>query len=350
MNSEVLDYINQAGLCRAAAEHVAEFLPADDEEVANGIVAKAIPGANDGLGAYRTPILQLLPVEPNFPLDPTQTLRRSVERIGRNDPCHCGSGPKYNCHQDEDRRRQQSSGVAGRTLMEMRLSGARHLTLERIQHYSLSELGRMDPSEVPRHLRTEFFLRVTLFNLDRAAELLERLIEKSGFEDDERLRDMRQKVKTLEASLKDRHDERNTLQRQLEAAQEKVETLRERVQHGVAASSNGAEPDLEDDLLLPPDAEGSHPVRLIEFPKGFHDRLNDFPHHVARGAMVMLGRLAGGDSTAFSGANRLKSRPNVVRQRIGIDFRLLFRLLPDRIQVIDLIPRQDFERKIKTLI
>ena len=39
----------------------------------------------------------------------------------------------------------------------------------------------------------------------------------------------------------------------------------------------------------------------------------------------------------------------VVRQRIGIDFRLLFRLLPDRIQVIDLIPRQDLERKIKTI-
>jgi hypothetical protein len=46
---------------------------------------------------------------------------------------------------------------------------------------------------------------------------------------------------------------------------------------------------------------------------------------------------------------RLKSRPNIVRQRIGIDFRLLFRLPPDHIQVIDLIPRQDFERKIKTL-
>ena len=36
-------------------------------------------------------------------------------------------------------------------------------------------------------------------------------------------------------------------------------------------------------------------------------------------------------------------------QRVGIDFRLLFRLLPDRIQVIDLIPRQDLERRIKTL-
>jgi len=166
---------------------------------------------------------------------------------------------------------------------------------------------------------------------------------------EERLRDIRQKVRNLEVNLKEKHEETNALQRQLEDAQAKVETLRERVQLATVASSHDTESEIEDDLLLPQEAEGSHPVRLIEFPRAFHDRLNEFPHHVARGAMVMLGRLAGGDSAAFSGAKRLKSRPNVVRQRIGIDFRLLFRLLPDRIQVIDLIPRQDFERKIKTL-
>ena len=166
---------------------------------------------------------------------------------------------------------------------------------------------------------------------------------------DERLREVRQKMKTLEAALKERYEERNALQRQLEDAQAKVESLRERAHLATAAGSQDVETDHEDDLLLPQDAETSHPVRLIEFPKGFQDRLSEFPHHVARGAMVMLGRLAGGDAAAFSDAKRLKSRPNVVRQRIGIDFRLLFRLLPDRIQVIDLIPRQDFERKIKTL-
>jgi hypothetical protein len=39
---------------------------------------------------------------------------------------------------------------------------------------------------------------------------------------------------------------------------------------------------------------------------------------------------------------------DVLRQRTGDD-RLLFRLLPDRVQVLDLVPRQDFERRIKTL-
>ena len=56
-----------------------------------------------------------------------------------------------------------------------------------------------------------------------------------------------------------------------------------------------------------------------------------------------------GVPAAFNGAKRIKGVPTVVCQRIGIDYRLLFRLLPDRIEVIDLIPRQDLERRIKSL-
>jgi hypothetical protein len=170
-----------------------------------------------------------------------------------------------------------------------------------------------------------------------------------GEDSTERLRELRQKVKNLEISLRERHEERNALQKELEQAQANVEMLRERAQAPPTVGPHDVEADNEDDFLLPQDAEGNHPIRLVEFPRNFHDRLGEFPHHVARGAMIMLGRLAGGDAAAFSGAKRLKSRPNVVRQRIGIDFRLLFRLLPDRIQVIDLIPRQDFERRIKAL-
>ena len=88
---------------------------------------------------------------------------------------------------------------------------------------------------------------------------------------------------------------------------------------------------------------------MIQFPRNFRERLSEFPQHVARGAMAILGRLAGGDPAAFNGAKRLKSAPTVLRQRVGIDFRLLFRLLPERIEVVDLIPRQDLERRIKTL-
>jgi len=36
-------------------------------------------------------------------------------------------------------------------------------------------------------------------------------------------------------------------------------------------------------------------------------------------------------------------------QRIGSDYRRFFRLHPDHLQVIDLINRKDFDRRIKTL-
>jgi hypothetical protein len=162
------------------------------------------------------------------------------------------------------------------------------------------------------------------------------------------VRQLRDKVKHLDSDLKERHNERNVLARRLEKLQARVDSL-ERTRTDRSRSPVDADTEHEEELLLPQEAEGNHPLRLIEFPRNFLERLIEFPHHVARSAMAMLGKLAGGDPAAFSGAKRLKSAPTVVRQRVGIDFRLLFRLLPDRIQVIDLIPRQDLERKIKTL-
>ncbi len=501
------------------------------------------PAADNGPGSL-PPVLDMVPVDPQYPLDPIPTIRRSVPRLGRNDPCHCGSGKKYkNCCYEKDRDRlQNSSGVTGHTLEEMNENPARQLTLERLNKMAPMTLARMDPREVPRPLLADYFVVLAFYSVDKdgaflgklgyadavrgvwhwvmwnatragrkdIGDRLMKLREGSGFKEDqlrlsqrllllqddpakavllieetarnllktdavdelsdlaysvafskfsalgillyrgvlpfsdprkaevgydqmriirqrlklpeedavhklieanlikagedadralreteekfeakrrevrelresldqiqkelarrerpspassaapvpgateneESVRELRQKLKFLEASIKERNEERNALQRRLEETQKDVEALHRRAQLAVGQQDGDAEPDHEDELLLSQEDEGNHPVRLIEFPRDFHERLNDFPHHVARAAMVMLGRLAGGDSAAFSGARRLKSRPNVVRQRIGIDFRLLFRLLPDRIQVIDLIPRQDFERRIKTL-
>ena len=165
-------------------------------------------------------------------------------------------------------------------------------------------------------------------------------------QDEQIIRELRSKVKHLESDLKERHSERNELERRLGKMQARAETLSGQEQAG---QSRSPEADKEEELMLPEEAESQHPLRLIEFPRNFLERLKEFPRHVARGTLVVLGRLAAGDANAFGDAKRLKSAPTVVRQRIGIDFRLLFRLLPDRIQVIDLIPRQDLERKIKTI-
>ncbi len=114
-------------------------------------------------------------------------------------------------------------------------------------------------------------------------------------------------------------------------------------------SSSDTRDNAEDELLLPQDSASAHPVRLIDFPRNFDQRLRDVPRAIARASLTILGRLAAGEPAAFVGAVRLRACPTVTRLRIGIDWRLLFRLHTDRIEVVDLIPRQDLERKIRTL-
>jgi len=160
------------------------------------------------------------------------------------------------------------------------------------------------------------------------------------------LKELRRKVDELKSALNERHHERNDLRRELQKAHTDLEALR---QKPTPAASDEEEQDREDELLLPQDVPEVHPVRLIEFPKGFHQALAVFPRHVARAAMIMIGRLAAGEPAAFVGALRLKAVTDVMRQRIGSDYRLFFRLHPDHLQVIDLINRKDFARRLKTL-
>ncbi len=166
--------------------------------------------------------------------------------------------------------------------------------------------------------------------------------------EDPALKELREKVETLKVELKERHNERNEIRRELQKAHSDLETLR---QNAAPPAEDEAETaDREEELLLPQDAPEVHPVRVIEFPRGFQQALAGFPRHMARAAVIMAGRLAGGEPAAFVGALRLKATPNVMRQRIGSDYRLLFRLHPDHLQVIDLVNRKDLDRRIKTLV
>jgi len=169
-------------------------------------------------------------------------------------------------------------------------------------------------------------------------------------EEEKKLEELRHKVEELKGALKERHLERNELRRELQKAQVNLETLRAPV---AAADGKPVEAplnaDAEAEQLLPPEPPTPQPVRLIEFPKDFHGRLRSVPRAVARGTLTLLGGLAAGEAAAFVGIVRLKACQGIFRQRIGSDFRLLFRLLPDRVQVVDLIPRQDLLRRIKTL-
>jgi hypothetical protein len=165
--------------------------------------------------------------------------------------------------------------------------------------------------------------------------------------DDAALAEMRNRMEELKARLKNRHNERNELRRELQKAHAVLDEMRQKSGPLMHEENHG--PDVEDSLLLPQTEPEVQPVRLMEFPKHFLQALAPFPRHVARAAMIMIGRLAAGEPAAFVGALRLKATPNVMRQRIGSDYRLLFRLWPERLEVIDLINRKDLERRIKTL-
>ena len=164
--------------------------------------------------------------------------------------------------------------------------------------------------------------------------------------DEAELREMRRKLTTLKTTLTERSEERVTLRHALQKAQEDLETLR----HGQSATpANGTPTEDESAHYLPEQPTGNQPLRLIDFPPKFRENLEDLPRTAARAALAMIGRLAGGEPEAFTGVVQLKAVHGILRQRIGLEHRLLFRVLPDRIQVIDLINRRDLDRKIKTL-
>jgi hypothetical protein len=168
-------------------------------------------------------------------------------------------------------------------------------------------------------------------------------------QDESERRDLRQKLVELKGRLHERSAERANLRRDLEKAQHDLEELRRGQPTPAPAADDATSGDDEAAHYLPEQPAGNQPLRLIEFPHKFRETLDDLPRQAARSALAMIGRLAGGEPAAFAGVVQLRACLGILRQRIGSEYRLLFRLLPDRVQVVDLINRRDLDRKIKSL-
>ena len=93
------------------------------------------------------------------------TRRRSVARVGRNDPCPCGSGKKYKrCCIDKDQERlRDSSDIVGVTQAELRRELEDFLTLERINGLRAHELVRLDPKRIDPKLHRAVLNRLNQF-------------------------------------------------------------------------------------------------------------------------------------------------------------------------------------------
>ena len=167
--------------------------------------------------------------------------------------------------------------------------------------------------------------------------------------DEAALREMRGKLAHLKGTLHERAEERLALRHELERARDDLEALRRGGSTAPTDTTSRYVGEDEVSLYLPEQPAGNQPLRLAEYPPRFLETLEGLPRQAARTALALIGRLAGGEPAAFTGVVQLKACHGVLRQRIGSEHRLLFRLLPDRVQVLDLVNRRDLDRTIKRL-
>jgi len=167
--------------------------------------------------------------------------------------------------------------------------------------------------------------------------------------EEDTLRLLREKLAATSASLSAANAERTALRRQAMEAVRQVEA--ERAKHAAAQPRPTDDSDADDDatLTLPGGIDSQQLPRPIDFPRRFHDTLSQLPTQTGRAALILIGRIAAGDPSAFAGVVRLRVAPDVLRIRIGRDHRLLFRLHPDRVELVDLINRRDLDRRIGRL-
>jgi hypothetical protein len=156
---------------------------------------------------------------------------------------------------------------------------------------------------------------------------------------------LRAKVRSLRELLKERHTERNALRRELEQTREQLEALHVELPPPAATAESGN----QESLLLETEDLGHQPVRLPVWSKRFVEHFSAVPRTVARSVMMLVGRLAAGEPPAFAGVKRLRALPQVYRQRVAGDYRLLFQLRVDALELVDLVNRKDLDRCIKSL-
>lgn len=161
--------------------------------------------------------------------------------------------------------------------------------------------------------------------------------------------ELRKRIDELKSELKERHTERNALRRELKEVLQETAELRELKARESPDAIPTNEPDREEQALMAEETTVLQPLRVPVFPGRFSQTLESFPENVARSVMALIGRLAAGEPAAFVGMRRLRVRREICRVRFARDYRLLFKLQPEKLEILDLINRRDFEKWLKTL-
>lgn len=164
----------------------------------------------------------------------------------------------------------------------------------------------------------------------------------------EAVRHLREKVEAQQQIINGHVQERAQMRQDMAASFAELEEYRKR-QPAPSPVNEIADSHDEESLLEPAQLESKQPLRLLDFPKKFHETLNALPAQASRSTLILLGRLAAGEPSAFVGIVALRARPDILRLRVGSDHRLLFRLHASTLEVVDLINRRDLDRRVKGL-
>ena len=133
---------------------------------------------DDLLKRDKASVFHEVPVEPGPVALSGYTVRRAVPRLGRNDPCHCGSGKKYKqcCLTQDQQRMLRSSAVPGLTVEELRDNQEPYLTRRRLLAMMPYELARLDPAKVDAELLPALIDRLLCFaDYEAAVSVFEKL-------------------------------------------------------------------------------------------------------------------------------------------------------------------------------
>jgi len=180
----VLDFASRT-LVGLAARDIDD--PGVREVLADCIAAAETPAgqvmADEMSRLLRGPVDAVLPASAAPKVVSGFTARRAVERVGRNEPCPCGSGKKYKkcCWRKDEERRLDPSPVAGLTMAEYRARAGEHMTSMEFARLRPHEMAALDPDTLPTAHLMRAVRKLASFRLWSEAE---RFMEALGARDD----------------------------------------------------------------------------------------------------------------------------------------------------------------------
>ena len=160
-------------------------------------------------------------------------------------------------------------------------------------------------------------------------------------EDQDLVRRLKDRVVSLKEEIRNQQEMRRQLRLELEneqkIAKKRIEETRTEDDEESAALYTVA--DLDEDLKK---------VLVPEYAQAFRRSLESIPPAIGAKALKAVAGFAARDKSTLDKTRQLKVLPGYYRIRVGIDYRLMLKWVPDKqLEVLDLIPRARLETWIR---